>query len=268
MQINLCRKEACHKLNFSSNNYIRTRPKTLISSAEIKYKPKVIQLIALLLFGFASPLMANVHLPSSLMEHTAKIDIRGTVLDENGQPLPGVSVLVKNSTVGSMTNTEGKFIITAAKGDVLVFSYIGYEKREIQVDDDTTVEVRLKAVSNALNEILVVSYGTQKSREVTGSIAQINASDVKDMPVGQFAQRLQGKIAGVQVNINTGKPGQGIGVRIRGAASISAGNTPLYVIDGQPITGNINNINPDEIENFTVLKDASATALYGSRAAN
>jgi TonB-dependent SusC/RagA subfamily outer membrane receptor len=140
-------------------------------------------------------------------------------------------------------------------------------KESLDLQKAEPIHVSLKANSANL-EVVVVSYGKQRKQEVTGSIVQQDASDMKDMPVGQFAQQLQGKVAGVQVGQNSGTPGRGMEFRIRGAASLSSDNQPLFVIDGIPITGSINNINPSEIETFTILKDASASSLYGSRAAN
>ncbi|WP_316814363.1 TonB-dependent receptor [Pedobacter heparinus] len=195
-------------------------------------------------------------------------EVKGSVVDETGKPLHGVSVKIKNNTGGTITDANGQFVLNAPKDAVLVFSYVGYEVMEINIENQTDLQVKLKAVISALDEIIVVSYGKQRSREITGSIAQVDASTLRDMPVGQFAQQLQGKVAGVQISQVTGQPGRGMDFRIRGAASLFAGSNPLFVIDGIPITGSINNINPAEIETFTVLKDASATALYGSRASN
>lgn len=196
--------------------------------------------------------------------------ITGFVTDSKGIPLSGVSVKVKGSNIATSTDSNGTFTINVPDQATILFSYIGFISQEIRVVENKTLQVRLIEQNSELSEVMVVSYGTQKRREVTGSIAQINAEQLQDMPVAQFAQKLQGKIVGVQINQNTGKPGQGMGVRIRGAASGSGNSTPLYVIDGQPLEGEaaINNINPDEIESFTVLKDAASSALYGSRASN
>ncbi|GAB3807572.1 TonB-dependent receptor [Spirosoma humi] len=197
--------------------------------------------------------------------------ISGTVTDaETGEGLPGVTIVLKGTATGTTTDGNGTFRFSVPDSNptgTLVFSFIGYVSQEVPISNKTTLAVKLSKDMKELQEV-VVSYGVQKQREVTGSIAQLNAVELQDMPVGQFAQKLQGKFAGVQINQTTGQPGQGMNFRIRGAASLNAGNSPLIVVDGQPITGNINNINPDEIENFTVLKDASATSLYGSRAAN
>jgi TonB-linked SusC/RagA family outer membrane protein len=216
---------------------------------------------------------STLHMLSEKSTFSSKIalDIRGTIIDkQTGAGLPGVTVLLKNTTLGTTTNADGKYTLTIPDDNrerTLVFSYIGYLSQEISIDNKKQIDIELIPNAQELQTV-TVSYGTQKQKEVTGSIAQISAVKMEDMPVGTFAQRLQGKLAGVQVGQGTGQPGQGMNFRIRGAASINAGNSPLFVVDGQPITGNINNINPDEIETFTVLKDASATSLYGSRASN
>ncbi|MFA6087697.1 SusC/RagA family TonB-linked outer membrane protein [Mucilaginibacter sp.] len=193
--------------------------------------------------------------------------IKGKVFDERNETLPGVTVSIKGTQTGIATNTNGEFAINASSVSVLVFKLIGFETVEVTVGDKQTINISLKPTATDLKEV-TVSYGKQRSREVTDAISQVNASALSDMPVMQFGQQLQGKVAGVDIAATSGQPGRGISFRIRGAASISTDYQPLFVIDGLPITGSINNINPDEIETFTILKDASATSLYGSRAAN
>ena len=197
----------------------------------------------------------------------AQNTITGRVTDDKGQPVPGAAVMVKGTSKGITTNAEGFFTLSAAPGTTLVVRSIGYQSQEIVLQTDKTLSVRLKVIATELNEV-TVSYGKQRQRDVTGSIATISTEKLQDQPVMQFAQQLEGKVAGVSVMESSGQPGRGVDFRIRGAASFYLSNQPLFVIDGLPITGSINNINPDEIETFTVLKDASATALYGSRAAN
>ena len=201
----------------------------------------------------------------------ATIPIKGRVTDTDGNPLPGVAVRLKDSQIGTATQTDGSFTLNVPDaGGVLIFRYLGYTPKEVAINGQTTFNVQLEQTSSQLTEV-VVAYGKQSSREIVGSVAKLSAIDIKDQPTGTFAERLQGKLPGVQVAQTTGRPGQGMDVRIRGAASFTSNVRPLVVVDGQPILGNpdnINNINPDEIESFTVLKDASSTALYGSRAAN
>jgi TonB-linked SusC/RagA family outer membrane protein len=207
------------------------------------------------------------------MRKKATGKIRGKVTDENGDPLPGASILVAGTSMGTSADENGIYVLELDEDTyTLEVSYIGFSTREfkdiaLKNGEDYTLDIKLTA--NALLQEVVVSYGIQKQREVTGSIAQVDAPALQSQPVGQFAQQLQGKVAGVQINQYSGQPGgRGVGFRIRGAASLFADNQPLIVIDGLPITGSINNINPAEIETITVLKDASSTSLYGSRAAN
>lgn len=203
-----------------------------------------------------------------------KKEISGTVKDSKGLLLPGVTVLVKGTTTGTISDDKGKFRINMpVDAKTLQFSFVGMKTQEIEIGNKTTFEIVLTDETVGMGEVVVVAYGTQSRANVTGSIAQLSASKLEGMPVGQFAQQIQGQVAGVNANINTGKPGQGMEIQIRGAISINAGNYPLIVVDGQPLSAvqgqnPINNINPDEIESFTVLKDASASALYGSRAAS
>lgn len=199
------------------------------------------------------------------------ITIKGSVTDVTNRPLPGVAVRLKGTQTGTATLADGTFILTVPDaGGVLLFNYMGYTPKEVPINGQTVIHVQLEQASSQLNEV-VVAYGKQNTREIVGSVAKLSAVDIKDQPTGTFAERLQGKLPGVQVPQTTGRPGQGMDLRVRGAASLTSNVRPLVVVDGQPMLGNpdnINNINPDEIESFTVLKDASSTALYGSRAAN
>lgn len=199
------------------------------------------------------------------------VDISGKIIDKEGKPLQGVSVFVKGTNQGTTSNAEGFFVLRGVQDNATIeVSYVGYFSQTIPVNKRATINITLE-IESKQEELVVVSYGMQKRREIVGSVAELKASEIKDQPVGTFMEKLQGKFPGVQLAQTTGRPGQSMDLRIRGAASITAGNSPLVVIDGIPISGaqdNINTINPDEIESFTVLKDASATSLYGSRAAN
>jgi len=198
-----------------------------------------------------------------------KITVTGTVVSDSSQPLSNVSVTVKNESVGTTTSETGSFTIKVNKGATLIFSIVGYEDKQVTAEKDgQTISVTLNSSKSALNDVVVVSYGTQKRRDITGSISQLNAAEVKDMPVANAGQKLQGKFAGVQINQNSGQPGAEMSFRIRGAASINAGNSPLVVIDGFPTESGLQTLSPNDIESVTVLKDASASSLYGSRAAN
>jgi TonB-linked SusC/RagA family outer membrane protein len=224
------------------------------------------------------PLLIHILLGMPVHAQDKKTSIRGVVENEKGEPLEGVTIDIKQESGelkrSAVTDKKGVFTLDlpADKGAwTFSFSHVGYttqviKKENLDPQKEESINVVMK--DNANLEVVVVSYGKQRKQEVTGSIVQQDASEMKDMPVGQFAQQLQGKVVGVQVGQNSGTPGRGMEFRIRGAASLSSDNQPLFVVDGIPITGSINNINPSEIETFTILKDAAASALYGSRAAN
>ncbi|WP_187293437.1 TonB-dependent receptor [Dyadobacter fermentans] len=195
--------------------------------------------------------------------------VSGKVTDAKGGALPGVSIILKGSQQGTISDADGAYSISVPdENAVLVFSFVGYISQEIAVANRAQVDVMMADDEKSLDELVVVGYGKQSTRQLSSSVATVSGKDFADLPVSQFTQKLQGKLAGVQISQATGTPGAGMTVRIRGAASLNAGADPLYVIDGNPIVGSISNINPNEIESISVLKDASATALYGSRAAN
>lgn len=194
--------------------------------------------------------------------------VKGKVTDDDGEDLAGVSVTIKGTNQGTLTGVDGTYSIDAKQNNVLVFSFVGYTPQERTVNGSNNIDVTLAFDDKLLNEVVVVGYGSQLKREVTGAVQTVDYKDLQDLPVSQVAQKLQGQVAGVQINQTTGKPGQGMNVRIRGQLSVSAGSTPLYVVDGFPITGDIANLNPDEIQDISILKDAASTSLYGSRAAN
>lgn len=193
--------------------------------------------------------------------------LSGFITDMNGEAIIGATIKERGTNRGVVTDFEGHYQIEVPDNAVLEISYIGYDNQIISVNGRTKVNITMKENVQSLDELVVTAYGTQTRRNVTGSMQTVDFSDLKNLPAGQFTQKIQGQIAGVQVNQGTGVPGQGMNVKIRGAASLSTGASPLYVVDGFPIVGEINNINPSEIESMSVLKDAAATALYGSRAA-
>ncbi|MFC5625604.1 SusC/RagA family TonB-linked outer membrane protein [Algoriphagus winogradskyi] len=198
------------------------------------------------------------------------ITVKGKVVSEDdNEPVPGALVSVKGTQSGTVTDIDGGFTIQASVGETLVVSFIGFTTNEVVVTQNSTdILVTLKYSTSDLSEVVVVGYGSQIKKELTGAIQSVSEKELKDLPVSSVAQKLQGRLAGVQINQTTGKPGQGMNVRIRGQLSVSGGSSPLYVVDGFPITGDINALNPDEIQEITVLKDAASTSLYGSRAAN
>ncbi len=195
--------------------------------------------------------------------------VSGRVTDTSGASLPGVSVVIKGTTTGVITDSNGNFSLANLSAEVIIqFSFVGMKTQEIKVAGNTSIDIILVEEAFGIDEVVAVGYGTQKKRDLTGSVASIKANELSDIPVGQIGQKLQGQVSGVQINQSTGIPGQGISFRIRGAISINNSSQPLIVVDGFPISTGLNNINPDEIESFSVLKDAAATALYGSRAGN
>lgn len=199
------------------------------------------------------------------------IRLSGKITDEQGNPLTGVSIQVKNTQNGAISDDQGLYSIDVPDPQaVLVFTYVGYQSVQRQVGDDTVISVTLKAENTGLNEIVVVGYGTQKKSDVTGSIATIKSEAIQDVPSANLSQALQGEGAGIDIQKSGGnsKPGAKPVIRIRGTRSITAGNDPLLVVDGIPFGGDINDLNPDDIASIDVLKDASATAIYGSRGAN
>ena len=196
-------------------------------------------------------------------------DIHGTVRDAAGNPLPGVTVAVQGTTTGTTTNAAGQFVLAGIPdGAVLVFSYVGYETQTVAVKGEDPVEITLQASQTALDQVVVVGYGSVKKKDLTGAVSSIDGDDFKNIPIQRVDQMLQGKAPGVQVTSVNGSPGAGTSIRIRGSRSISASNEPLYVIDGVVGAGDLNTINPADIESIDILKDASAAAIYGSRASN
>ena len=203
--------------------------------------------------------------------------VRGTIADaSDSSPLPGATVLVKGTTTGTVTNMDGKYSIQVNGNAVLVFSYVGYQSQEISVTPNTTVNVQLKPSAANLNELVVIGYGTVKKKDATGSVTAIGSKSFNKGAITSPTDLLSGKVAGVQITTNGGAPGSGSTIRIRGGSSLSANNDPLIVVDGVPLSNSgiagmrnpLNSINPEDIATFTVLKDASATAIYGSRASN
>lgn len=206
---------------------------------------------------------------ATAIELPADRTIRGTVRDAaNSEPLPGVNVLLKGTTQGTTTDASGAFDLRIPDtGSTLVFSFVGYVSQEVEISSQTTLEVSLRVDQKALDEVIVVGYGSQSKRNVTGSISKIDMKQTENLPNTNISQALRGRVAGVQF-IDNGRPGQNGSILIRGPRSLSAGNSPLIVLDGIFFNGSLAEINPNDIESMEVLKDASASAIYGSRAAN
>ncbi|MDB5012513.1 MAG: hypothetical protein JWQ25_715, partial [Daejeonella sp.] len=193
--------------------------------------------------------------------------VRGIVTDAaTNETLIGVSVKVKGTTTGTQTDINGAYAINAPAAATLVFSYIGYSSKEVPVNNQTTLNVKLATATNVLEQVVVVGYGTQRKSDVTGSVSRVKGEDLARQPVLAATQALQGRVAGVQI-ISSGSPNSLPTVRVRGTGTMLAGANPLYVVDGV-ITDDIRNINSNDIVSMDILKDASATAIYGMRAAN
>lgn len=186
----------------------------------------------------------------------------------DGTGIPGVTVVIQGSTTGTQTNSAGQFSITAAKGKILVFRSIGFADQQMTVGESSTINVALVSQTDQLSEYVVVAFGKAKKESVTGAVSSITAKDIEKRPVANALGVLEGSAPGVQVNNTIGRPGSEPVVRIRGFSSVNGDNAPLYVIDGVTFSGNVSDINPNDIESISVLKDAAASALYGSRASN
>ena len=194
--------------------------------------------------------------------------LSGTVVDQAGSPVVGATVMVEGSTVGTTTGAGGRFTLAVPADGTLQVSFIGYQTQSVPVNGRTSVEIRLSEDTKAIDEVLVVAYGTAKKESFTGSAAVIKSENLEKRVVSNVSKALDGQVAGVQTTSGSGQPGSEATVAIRGFGSISASSSPLYVVDGIAYSGSISAINPDDIESITVLKDASAGALYGARGAN
>jgi iron complex outermembrane receptor protein len=208
----------------------------------------------------------------------AQTSVSGTVTDaETGETLPGVNISVKGETIGTSTNADGEYSLEVPSArDTLIFSFVGYNRSEVPINGRTIIDVSLSSAIRELENLVVIGYGTQQKEDNTGSITSVNSEDFNQGAITNLGELFQGKAAGVTVTSNDGAPGSGTTIRIRGGSSLSASNDPLYVIDGVPIDGGgvagmrnpLNTINPNDIASISILKDASATAIYGSRASN
>ena len=213
--------------------------------------------------------------------------ISGSVTDDTG-PLPGASVVVEGTTTGTTTDFDGNFTIDASSNAVLIFSYVGYQSQTVSLNGRTSLNIVLQEDAALLDEVVLIGYGTTSVDDATGAVASISAEDFNQGIISTPEQLIQGRTAGVQISTQTGEPGSGIQVRIRGTNSVRSNNNPLFVVDGIPLTGGSSSmanvpdigagsqspknplsfINPNDIESISILKDASATAIYGSRGAN
>jgi TonB-dependent starch-binding outer membrane protein SusC len=208
------------------------------------------------------------YLPSDLLAAEQQQTITGTISDENQSPMPGVNIQVEGTSVGTISDMNGKYSLNISNSNVvLVFSFIGYNQAKIPVAGKTIIDVSMTPAMSSLEEVIVIGYGTAKKSDLTGSVSAVGAESYRNQPVARVDDILQGRSAGVNVTTVSGAPGGTTSIRIRGSNSITGSNEPLYVIDGF-VGGNMSNINPTDIESLQILKDASSTAIYGSRGAN
>ena len=195
--------------------------------------------------------------------------ISGTVVDETGEPLPGVNIVIKGTTSGSVTDIDGKFSLQVpdASTAVLTLRFIGFEEQEIAVQGRREITAIMVSSSIGLDEVVAIGYGTVQRRDITGSVASVSGTALQAIPVSNVTEAITGKLAGVQISATEGSPDAEIVIRVRGGGSITGSNTPLYIVDGFPVES-ISDIAAADVESMDVLKDASSTAIYGSRGAN
>ena len=236
-------------------------------------KHRVARWSILFTMAFAMPLFYT--LGSTNLNAVAASKLTGTVTDENGAGMPGVTIAKKGTSAGANSDVNGKYSIDVNPGDVLVFSFVGYKSQEVKIANQSVLNIQLAVDAKSLEEIVVTGYGNQKKKDFLGSSASIKSATIQEMPVVSVESAMQGRMTGVQVQQSSGQPGAGISIRVRGVTSIAGGNEPLFVIDGVPQYNNDNramngmsSFNASDIESIEVLKDASATAIYGSRGAN
>jgi len=259
-----------------STNSIQARKKVSVSATNSKLSDVLDRLLSPLDIAYelegSRILLQRKPKTAAATGTTADIDktLSGRVTDDKGESLPGVSIVVKGTQQGTSTDAEGKYLLTIPDGSsVLIFSFVGYVPTEKTITNESVLDITLATDTKSLQEIVVVGYGTQKRANVTSAIASVPMNEIKDMPVSNVATALQGKIPGVVIQQNNGTPGSTPAIKVRGFGSISAGNTPLIVVDGNIVgAGIFSNLNTNDIESMDVLKDASSTAIYGSKGSN
>ena len=218
--------------------------------------------------GLRWMLMTLMVFASTLFAVAQTRKVTGNVSDASGEPIIGANAMVKGTTVGTITDMEGNFALDAPAGsNVIEVSFIGYETKDVTIPASNFVKVVLTESTQVLDEVVAIGYGVQKKSSFTGSVAKVNSEKLADRPITDVASALQGQMAGVEIRTTSGTPGAAIQIRVRGTASINASSDPLYVVDGIP-SDDLTSINPNDIESIEVLKDASSSAIYGSRGAN
>ncbi|MDX1752730.1 MAG: TonB-dependent receptor [Salinimicrobium sediminis] len=236
-------------------------------------------------YAFSTWLFTLVLILLSIVTVNAQnVEVSGKVIDNaSGEPLMGVNVVLKGTMIGTATNLQGEYSLDAPDDAVLVFSFLGFQTEEVNISGRTNIDLALERADNELEELVIVGYGKKKKRNLTGSIVSVSGEEIDNSAAHDPVSALQGRAAGVQVISNSGAPGGGMSIRVRGNSSLNSGNSPLYVIDGVPVESNsqstlngsenhglnpLSAINPNDIESIEILKDAASTAIYGSRAAN
>ena len=221
-------------------------------------------------YGWANTMSSNLSAVENQESIMQAFTIQGKVIDQNGEPVIGANVLVKGTTNGSITDLDGNFSLNVDKGATLVISYIGYKDTTIKITSPKPLSITLQEDSEALEEVVVVGYGTQKKVNLTGAVGSVKPDDLGDIQTNSVSSMIKGHLSGVQITQNNGAPGSGSTIRIRGVGTLGGDskNNPLLVVDGQAVDYGIETIDPNDIETVSVLKDASSAAIYGSRAAN
>ena len=263
--------EAQTQLSFVYNNELKALQKRVDFSYQSDSVDSILQKLAteygVSFLRIHNSISVKVNAPKATADRRP---IKGTVVDEKGIPIPGVSVVVKGTSIGVATDFDGNFSLEVpTDAQTLVFSSIGYHSQEVTIGKNTQFKVVLKEDTTELDEVVVVGYGVQKRGDVTTAIASVKAKDLEDKAVSSVAEAMVGKMPGVHIAQNTGAPGANLQVRVRGVGTITAGTAPLYVVDGVPLAKeDLNTFNNNDIESIQVLKDASSAAIYGSRGSN
>lgn len=209
-----------------------------------------------------------VALGTCLSSPAQQHQVSGTVKDQAGKPIAGATILVRSSSAGTTSNGAGSYTVAVPANDTLLVSFIGYQPQQIAVGGKTRIDIVLKEDTQAIDDVIVVAFGTAKKEAFTGSAKVVKSDDIAKSQQSNVAQALAGKVAGVQLTNTSGQPGKSPEIRIRGFSSLNADNKPLWIVDGMPYSGDLNNLNPNDVESMTVLKDAASNSLYGARGAN
>ena len=220
--------------------------------------------VAIIFMKKCSVLLLMLLFPLGVLAQS--VTVSGQVTDEAGEPIIGASVRIPGTSVGVVTDMDGNYSISVPKGKQLEITYVGY-KKEVIIAKEGKMTVQLKEDSNMLNEVVAIGYGTVKRKDVTGSVSSVGNTELVSVPVASPVEAMQGKLAGVRVTMPEGNPDAEVIIRVRGGGSITRDNTPLYIVDGFPVSS-ISDIPTSDIESIDVLKDASSTAIYGSRGSN